>query len=139
MGVTHFSGPVVVGQSSTSQGYGIQTQSTKVDLTVEGGRTIANVPANSQIIDIKLDVVAVSSNASATMTIGDTSNASLFISETNAAAVARTSLNAPGIQSAFNIGSSLYPVTATVVGANTASTNEYAVVSVVYADGNNVT
>ena len=90
MGQTTFSGPILAGTIKATTGTAVGTnvkntgqvvmaQSFSTGVDLDGGASAANtttvvIPANSQIIDIVLDVVGVMAGATCVFSIGDVAN-----------------------------------------------------------------
>ena len=90
MGQTTFSGPILagtiknttgttVGSNVKNTGQVVMAQSFSTGVDLDGGASAANtttvvIPANSQIIDIVLDVVGVMAGATCVFSIGDVAN-----------------------------------------------------------------
>jgi hypothetical protein len=90
MGQTTFSGPILagtiknttgttVGSNVKNTGQVVMAQSFSTGVDLDGGASAANtttvvIPANSQIIDIVLDVVGVMVGATCVFSIGDVAN-----------------------------------------------------------------
>lgn len=96
--------------------------------------TIATLPANSQIIDINIDVTtAFDAGTSNDITVGKTGSAAAFVAATDVGTAGRASVATTGVYSAWaSTGSSDITVTATYAESGTASTEGAARVTVVY-------
>ena len=96
--------------------------------------TIATLPANSQIIDINIDVTtAFNAGTTNTMTVGKTGSAAAFVASTSVGSAGRASVATTGVYSAWaDTGSSEISVTATYGQSGTAATAGAARVTVVY-------
>ena len=96
--------------------------------------TIATLPANSQIININIDVTtAFDAGTSNDITVGKTGSAAAFVAATDVGTAGRASVATTGVYSAWaSTGSSDITVTATYAESGTASTEGAARVTVVY-------
>ena len=152
MGTTTFSGPIKAGTikdtTGTTLGTDVQNtgfvqmvQSKSVALTgATANTTIAVIPANSQIIDVKLDVVAAADDTNAaTVSVGTDANGTAYIASSNAKAVARTTPIAAAIPNLDDVGTSDSNVVAVFTATDGDGTTGEAIVTVQYVQNNNVT
>jgi hypothetical protein len=152
MGTTTFSGPIkagtikettgtTLGTDVTNTGFVQMVQSKSVALTgATANTTIAVIPANSQIIDVKLDVVTAADDSNAaTVSVGTDANGTAYIASSNAKAVARTTPIAAAIPNLDDVGTSDSNVVAVFTATDGNGTNGEAIVTVQYVQNNNVT
>ena len=152
MGTTTFSGPIkagtikettgtTLGTDVTNTGFVQMVQSKSVALTgATANTTIAVIPANSQIIDVKLDVVAAADDTNAaTVSVGTDANGTAYIASSNAKAVARTTPVDAAIPNLDDVGTSDSNVVAVFTATDGNGTNGEAIVTVQYVQNNNVT
>ena len=139
MGTTTFSGPIKAGTIKDTTGTTVGTDVKNVGFTkmvqsnsgvLTGASTtqvIGTIPANSQVVDVKLDITEVSdaTNASS-VSIGTSANATLFTVAANAQVAARTTMNIAAIATAVDIGNTDVQVIATLTnGDGDATTGTY--------------
>jgi len=152
MGTTTFSGPIkagtikettgtTLGTDVTNTGFVQMVQSKSVALTgATANTTVAVIPANSQIIDVKLDVVtAADDSTAATVSVGTDANGTAYIASSNAKAVARTTPIAAAIPNLDDVGTSDSNVVAVFTATDGDGTTGEAIVTVQYVQNNNVT
>jgi len=152
MGTTTFSGPIkagtikettgtTLGTDVTNTGFVQMVQSKSVALTgATANTTVAVIPANSQIIDVKLDVVAAADDTNAaTVSVGTDANGTAYIASSNAKAVARTTPIAAAIPNLDDVGTSDSNVVAVFTATDGDGTTGEAIVTVQYVQNNNVT
>ena len=152
MGTTTFSGPIkagtikettgtTLGTDVTNTGFVQMVQSKSVALTgATANTTVAVIPANSQIIDVKLDVVAAADDTNAaTVSVGTDANGTAYIASSNAKAVARTTPVAAAIPNLDDVGTSDSNVVAVFTATDGDGTTGEAIVTVQYVQNNNVT
>jgi len=152
MGTTTFSGPIkagtikettgtTLGTDVTNTGFVQMVQSKSVVLTgATANTTVAVIPANSQIIDVKLDVVAAADDTNAaTVSVGTDANGTAYIASSNAKAVARTTPIAAAIPNLDDVGTSDSNVVAVFTATDGDGTTGEAIVTVQYVQNNNVT
>ena len=152
MGTTTFSGPIkagtikettgtTLGNDITNTGFVQMVQSKSVALTgATANTTVAVIPANSQIIDVKLDVVAAADDTNAaTVSVGTDANGTAYIASSNAKAVARTTPIAAAIPNLDDVGTSDSNVVAVFTATDGDGTAGEAIVTVQYVQNNNVT
>ena len=96
--------------------------------------TIGTIPANSQIVDINIDVTtAFNAAGTDTVTVGKTGSAAAFVAATSVASAGRASVATTGVYSAWaDTGSSDITATATFAQTGTAATAGAARVTIVY-------
>lgn len=96
--------------------------------------TIATIPANSQIVDIHIDVTTAFNAASTnTVTVGKTGSAAAFVAATSVGSAGRASVATTGVYSAWaDTGSSDVSATVTFSQTGTAATAGAARVTIVY-------
>ena len=153
MANTTFSGPILAGTIKNTTGTTVGTdmkntgqvmmsQTFSLDYTVENTATSTSViiPANSQIIDVKLDVVAAADDTNAaTVSVGTDANGTAYIASSNAKAVARTTPIAAAIPNLDDVGTSDSNVVAVFTATDGDGTTGEAIVTVQYVQNNNVT
>ncbi len=107
---------------------------TTVAYTDSSAVTIGTIPANSQIVDIFIDVTtAFNAAGTDTMTIGKTGSAAAFVTATSVASAGRASVATTGVYSAWaDSGSSDITATATFAQTGTAASAGAARVTIVY-------
>jgi hypothetical protein len=151
MGVTTFSGPIkagdishttgtTVGSNVANVGFVTMAQSSAIDIIgADAVTTVAVIPANSQIVDIILDVTVVSNDTgTATVSIGKTGSAALFLAATSVKATGRTRISvAATLAAAWDIGTSDIDIIATFDGENADGTTGTAFVTVLYVQSKN--
>ena len=96
--------------------------------------TIATIPANSQIVDINIDVTTAFNAASTnTVTVGKTGSAAAFVASTSVGSAGRASVATTGVYSAWaDTGASDVSATITYTQTGTAATAGAARVTIVY-------
>ena len=96
--------------------------------------TIATIPANSQIVDINIDVTtAFDAGTTNTVTVGKTGSAAAFVAATSVGSAGRASVATTGVYSAWaDTGSSDVSATVTFSQTGTAATAGAARVTIVY-------
>lgn len=152
MGTTTFSGPIkagtirettgtTLGSDVLNTGFVQMVQSKSVALTgASANTTVAVIPANSQIVDVKLDVITAGDDTNAaTVSVGTDANGTAFIASSNAKAVARTTPIAAAIPNLADIGTSDANVVAVFSATDGDGTNGEAIVTVEYVQNKNVT
>ena len=136
MGKTTFSGPIkagtindttgtTVGTDVTNVGFVTMAQSKLVDITGAShlNQRVAVVPANSQIVDVILNVTTAGNDGgAATIDVGTAADADAFLDGINTKAVGTTDLE----------------VLADFTGANGDGTTGVATVTVLYVQNNNL-
>ena len=143
MATTNFSGPIKAGTikegANTNVGFVSMAQSVKVDLIGAShlNQVCAIVPANSQIIDVILNVTVVNNDGgAATISVGTEADADAFIATANVKALATT--HGTLDTEATNVGTSDLKVLADFTGANGDGTTGAGTVTVVYLQNNSV-
>jgi len=142
MGTTTFSGPVKAG--TVREGTGINTgsvlmaQSAVIDIIGATNTTaVGIIPANSQIVDVILNVTTASDDGgAATVKIGHVGDDDEYLPATNAKATGTTrgTIGADGT----DIGTSDQTVNAIYTAANGNGANGAATVTVLYIQNNNL-
>jgi hypothetical protein len=153
MGITTFSGPIkagtikettgtTIGENVQNTGFVQMIQSKSVTLSGATANTrVGVIPANSQIVNVFLDVIVVANDTNAaTVSIGTDANATAYIASSNAKVTGRTSaVNAAIVASFSDVGTSDANVVAVFTGTDGDGTTGEAVVTVQYVQNNNVT
>ena len=142
MATTTFSGPIKAGSirqgASENLGFCLMAQSAVIDII--GATNTANVgiiPANSQIVDVILNVTTVANDSgTATVQVGHSGDTDEYLPATNVKALATTrgTIQTDGT----DIGSSDQTVTATYTAGNGDGTTGAATVTVLYIQNNNL-
>jgi len=142
MATTTFSGPVKAGSiregATANTGFVLMAQSAVIDIigaTVT--TTVGIIPANSQIVDVILNVTTVSNDGgTATVQVGNSGDTDEYLPATNVKALATTrgTIGTEGT----DIGTSDQTVTATFTAANGDGTTGAATVTVLYMQNNNL-
>ena len=143
MGTTTFSGPIKAGDkregASKNTGSVLMAQSAVIDIIGATNTTaVGIIPANSQIVDVVLNVTTVSNDGgTATVKIGHSGDDDEYLAATNvkSAATTRGTIGADGT----DIGSSDQTVNAVYTAANGNGTTGAATVTVLYIQNNNLT
>ena len=150
MATTNFSGPITAGQirntTGTTLGENIKnigqvlmSQSVKVDIIGAShlNQVCAVIPANSQIVDVILNVTTVNNDTgAATVSVGTVADGDAFIATANVKALATT--HGTLDTEATNVGTTDIQVLADFTGANGDSTTGAATVTVLYMQNNSV-
>ena len=150
MATTNFSGPITagnirnttgttVGSDIANVGQVVMSQSVKVDIIGAShlNQVCAVVPANSQIVDVILNVTTVNNDGgAATITVGTVADADAFIATANVKALATT--HGTLDTEATNVGTTDIQVLADFTGANGDGTTGAATVTVMYIQNNSV-
>tara|TARA_R100000781_G_C4040192_1_gene113700 strand:- start:188 stop:643 length:456 start_codon:yes stop_codon:yes gene_type:complete len=150
MGKTTFSGPIkagtindttgtTVGTDVTNVGFVTLTQSKLVDITGAShlNQRVAIIPANSQIVDVILNVTTAGNDGgAATIDVGTTADADAFLDGVNTKAVGTT--HGTLDTEATNVGTTDLEVLADFTGANGDGTTGVATVTVLYVQNNNL-
>jgi stage V sporulation protein SpoVS len=142
MGTTTFSGPVKAGTiregASVNTGFVLMAQSAVIDIIgATNTSTIGIIPANSQIVDVVLNVTTVSNDSgTATVQVGYAGDTDEYLPATNVKALATTrgTIQTDGT----DIGASDQTVTATYTAGNGDGTTGAATVTVLYMQNNNL-
>ena len=153
MANTTFSGPVKAGTIKDTTGYTVgtdvanvgsvvMTQAANVVFGDDGTTTtVATLPANSQIIEIYVDVTtAFDAGTTNTLDLGDGSTADQFADALDVSSAARllATSDVSQIPNLIDIGASDVQVVATYNQTGTAATAGAATVTVVYVQNNNL-
>ena len=150
MANTTFSGPVKAGTISNTTGTTVGTnianvgfvsmaQSVKVDITGAShlNQVCAVIPANSQIVDVIVNVTTVNNDTGvATISVGTIADADAFISALSVKALATT--HGTLDTEATDVGTTDIQVLADFTGANGDGTTGAATVTVMYIQNNSV-
>ena len=150
MATTNFSGPITAGQirntTGTTLGENIKNigqvlmaQSVKVDIIGAShlNQVCAVIPANSQIVDVILNVTTVNNDSgAATVSVGTVADADAFINGANVKALATT--HGTLDTEATNVGTTDIQVLADFTGASGDATTGAATVTVMYLQNNSV-
>ena len=150
MGTTTFSGPIKagtvsqttgtkLGESIKNTGFVTMGQSVKVDIIGAShlNQVCAVIPANSQIVDVILNVTTVNNDgAAATVSVGTVADADAFINGQSVKSLGTTH----GIldTEATNVGTTDLQVLADFTGTNGDGTTGAATVTVLYLQNNSV-
>ena len=142
MATTTFSGPIKAGSirqgASENLGFCLMAQSAVIDIIgATNTSTIGIIPANSQIVDVILNVTAVANDSgTATVQVGHSGDTDEYLPATNVKALATTrgTIQTDGT----DIGSSDQTVTATYTAGNGDGTTGAATVTVLYIQNNNL-
>jgi|TARA_R110000822_G_scaffold12726_5_gene45777 hypothetical protein len=140
MATTTFSGPIKAGSAADSNvGSVVMAQSAVIDIigATSADQLVATVPANSQIIDVILNVTAANDDTTAaTVVVGTSADANAFIPSTNAKALGTTH----GVldTEATDVGTSDLPVYADFTATDGDGTAGAATVTVLYIQNNNL-
>ena len=150
MATTTFSGPVkagtiknttgtTVGTDVTNVGSVVMAQSAVIDIigAASADQVVATIPANSQIIDVVLNVTTVSNDGgAATVSVGTSGDANAFIDGQNVKALATTRGTLD--TEATDVGSTDIQVLADFAAANGDGSTGAATVTVMYIQNNNL-
>ncbi len=150
MATTTFSGPVkagtiknttgtTVGTDVTNVGSVVMAQSAVIDIigAASADQVVATIPANSQIIDVVLNVTTVSNDGgAATVSVGTSADANAFIDAQNVKALATTRGTLD--TEATDVGSTDIQVLADFAAANGDGSTGAATVTVMYIQNNNL-
>ena len=142
MAITTFSGPVKAGSiregATANTGFVLMAQSAVIDIIgATATTTVGIIPANSQIVDVILNVTTVSNDGgTATVQVGNSGDRDEYLPATNVKALATTrgTIGTEGT----DIGTSDQTVTATFTAANGDGTTGAATVTVLYMQNNNL-
>lgn len=150
MATTTFSGPIkagtirdttgtTVGTNVVNVGSVVMAQSAVIDIigADSNDQVCATVPANSQIIDVILNVTTVSNDSgTAVVNVGTSADPDAFLNDVNVKALATThgTLDAE----ATDVGTSDIQVLADFDGQNANGTTGAATVTVLYIQNNNL-
>lgn len=150
MATTTFSGPVkagtiknttgtTVGTDVTNVGSVVMAQSAVIDIigAASADQVVATIPANSQIIDVVLNVTTVNNDGgAATVSVGTSGDANAFIDAQNVKALATTRGTLD--TEATDVGSTDIQVLADFAAANGDGSTGAATVTVMYIQNNNL-
>ena len=150
MANTTFSGPIKAGTISNTTGTTVGTnianvgqvvmaQSVKVDIIGAShlNQVCAVIPANSQIVDVILNVTTVNNDSgAATVSVGTIADADAFIATASVKALATT--HGTLDTEATNVGATDIQVLADFTGASGDATTGAATVTVMYLQNNSV-
>jgi len=149
MGTTTFSGPIkagtikettgtTLGSDIKNTGQVIMAQSGVIDIIgASANTTVATIPANSQIVDVILNVTTVSNDTNAaTVTVGTTADVDAFIPSSNVKATGTTRGTLD--TEATDIGTTDANVIAYFTGTDGDGTTGAATVTVMYLQNNNL-
>ena len=142
MGTTTFSGPVKAGTiregSTANAGFVLMAQSAVIDIIGATNTTaVGIIPANSQIVDVILNVTTVSNDGgAATVKIGHVGDDDEYLPATNVKATGTTrgTIGADGT----DIGTSDQTVNAIYTAANGNGATGAATVTILYIQNNNL-
>ena len=123
-----------MGNIVTNIGGVLSAVTTTIAYTNATAVTIATIPANSQIVDINIDVTtAFDAGTTNTVTVGKTGSAAAFVAATSVGSAGRASVATTGVYSAWaDTGSSDVSATVTFSQTGTAATAGAARVTIVY-------
>ncbi len=150
MATTTFSGPIKTGTIRDTTGTTVGTNVANVDSVVMAqsaapnitgasqlNQRMAIVPANSQIVDVILNVTTVGNDGgAATISVGTAADANAFLDAVNTKALATT--HGTLDTEATNVGTTDLEVLADFTGANGDGTTGVATVTVMYIQNNNL-
>ena len=150
MATTNFSGPITAGQirntTGTTLGENIKnigqvlmSQSVKIDIIGAShlNQVCAVVPANSQIVDVILNVTTVNNDgAAATVSVGTVADADAFINGQSVKSLGTT--HGTLDTEATNVGATDIQVLADFTGTNGDGTTGAATVTVMYLQNNSI-
>ena len=152
MGTTTFSGPIkagtikettgtTLGSDVLNTGFVQMVQSKSISaIGASANTTVATIPANSQIINVTMDIVTVNDDTTAaTVSVGTAANGTAFIAATDAQAIARTEPVAAAIPALADVGTSDINVIGVFTATDGDGTTGEAIVTVTYVQNNNVT
>ena len=152
MGTTTFSGPIkagtikettgtTLGTDVTNTGFVQMVQSKSIStIGASANTTVATIPANSQIINVTMDIVTVNDDTTAaTVSVGTAANGTAFIAATDAQTIARTEPVDAAIPALADVGTSDINVIGVFTATDGDGTTGEAIVTVTYVQNNNVT
>jgi len=152
MGTTTFSGPIkagtikettgtTLGSDVLNTGFVQMVQSKSISaIGASANTTVATIPANSQIVNVTMDIIEVNDDTTAaTVSVGTAANGTAFIAATDAQAIARTEPVAAAIPALADVGTSDINVIGVFTATDGDGTTGEAVVTVTYVQNNNVT
>lgn len=138
MGTTTFSGPIKAG-SGANIGSVVMAQSKVIDIIGASvtDQVCATIPANSQIIDVIVNVSTVSNDSStATVSVGTSDDPNAFVDALNVKALGTT--HGTLDTEATDVGTSDLQILADTAMANGDGTTGAATVTVMYIQNNNL-
>lgn len=150
MGTTTFSGPLkagnipnttgtTVGTDVANVGYALMAQSAVIDIigASSNDQVVAIVPANSQIVDVILNVTTVNNDTNAAaVVVGTSADSNAFIPSTSVKSLGTTRGTLD--TEATNVGSTDIQVLADFTGTDGDGTTGAATVTVLYIQNNNL-
>lgn len=150
MGTTTFSGPIkagdipnttgtTVGTDVANVGYALMAQSAVIDIigASSADQVVATIPANSQIVDVILNVTTVNNDTNAAaVVVGTSADADAFIPSTSVKSLATT--HGTLDTEATNVGSTDIQVLADFTATDGDGTTGAATVTVLYIQNNNL-
>ena len=142
MGTTTFSGPVKAGTvregASANTGSVLMAQSAVIDIIGATNTTaVGIIPANSQIVDVILNVTTVSNDGgTATVQVGHAGDTDEYLPATNVIALGTT--RGTSGTDGTDIGTSDQTVNAIYTAANGDGTTGAATVTILYIQNNNL-
>ena len=138
MGTTTFSGPIKAG-SGANIGSVVMAQSKVIDIigAAVADQVCATIPANSQIIDVIVNVSTVSNDGgAATVSVGTADDPNAFVDALNVKALGTT--HGTLDTEATDVGTSDLQILADTAMANGDGTTGAATVTVMYIQNNNL-
>ena len=138
MGTTTFSGPIKAG-SGSNIGSVVMAQSKVIDIigAAVADQVCATIPANSQIIDVIVNVSTVSNDSgAATVSVGTSADPNAFVDALNVKALGTT--HGTLDTEATDVGTSDLQILADTAMANGDGTTGAATVTVMYIQNNNL-
>ena len=150
MGTTTFSGPIkagdipnttgtTVGTNVANVGYALMAQSAIIDIigSSSNDQVVATVPANSQIVDVILNVTTVNNDTNAAaVVVGTSADSNAFIPSTSVKSLGTT--HGTLDTEATNVGSTDIQVLADFTATDEDGTTGAATVTVLYIQNNNL-
>ena len=150
MATTTFSGPVkagtikdttgtTVGTNVANVGYALMAQSALIDIigATSNNQVVATIPANSQIVDVILNVAIVNNDTgTAAVEVGTSADANAFIPSTSVKTLATTRGTLD--TEATNVGNTDLQVLVDFAAQNGDGTTGSATVTVLYIQNNNL-
>ena len=150
MGTTTFSGPIkagtikettgaTLGANVVNTGFVVMAQSAKIDITGAShlNQVCGTIPANSQIVDVILNVTTVNNDTNAaTVSVGTVLDGDAFINGQNVKALATTRGTLD--TEATNVGTADIQVLADFTGTDGDGTTGNATVTVLYMQNNSI-
>ena len=150
MGTTTFSGPIkagnipnttgtTVGADIANVGYALMAQSAVIDIigASSNDQVVATIPANSQIVDVILNVTTVNNDTNAAaVVVGTSADSNAFIPSTSVKSLGTT--HGTLDTEATNVGSTDIQVLADFTATDEDGTTGAATVTVLYIQNNNL-